>query len=1002
MAGSDEEEQAAGTYAQTGAGAPGAAAGAAAGGVSSGVGQPMDVGAGFSRDKAPPPSYDGSNPEVSFRQYEKSVRLWQWETDIPLKKQAAKLLRALSGNARLAVEEMEFDEIATEDGVKNLMGRLRDFFTPHLEVALPRAFEAAVYGQSRQARETFAEYVSRMERSFIQLAKEGVDLPSGAKGYIVYRQASLSENQEQRVQTWCEGSYEQKEVLKALRKLDKVLKEKPGKGHYLNQINEDSEYVFHQEIVEGTGLDEDEDDQYIWIAEGDLDEIMPEEQVQEALASYKEVRNALRDQRNNRGFYPKGNGKFGNSFGGKGKGKRRVHQEELKMRTRCHNCGQVGHWKDECSNPSRKAGSSGGSTSSTSSSARTGFLVMGGNPKMESTEFWLKEFVKGRTAKGSCGSGASDSTEEEQYRSGGTCDRDGTQFCGTAIRAEEGIVDTAAEAGLVGLFAYERLEKELQKFGLKPKWTEKQATAKGVGGEANAVGVVLIPLGIGKIDGILEATVVREDVPPLLPVSLIKMLKACLDFDKFTFTIPDHEIVLPMHEMKSGHVTIGITEFSEGPFHVPPQAGHIDEFTHVHPSAMLVQCEQRDQKFERPRVDLHSFLQHGGLAQPREDAGATTCSYGSGRCDHGFAGGQTEEGHSKLESGARQDCHYPCHGGLARSYRRMVAGFITFGIFYRGDWQHSGGLLCGDHQDWKTAASAEIEEGFSNYGSVRLRAPKEHVGNGWQCGDVLRSLQSVPRKMGESISSKGCEGRVQEGGFLEPEADSGGSSHDGTKKLPYKFGSWSYPKGKGPDDVGRGGNPAREPQKPGDHGCDASHSTYGGPTCQRTTSFIEPKCLSDGGDASDGARDEADDAAHEGEGYPAGGSGAHDGKPSSEESDAKESVTRSGVGLRNVQRCSSSIACESKEQDGEVPLWGASREADSEEGGTPPRKAFLEVRAASMPVLRMGSRGGGSEDSPAKEEEPKERTGISSDIELLDTPWVSDIDPNQYWKNHID
>ena len=89
MAGSDEEEQAAGTYAQTGAGAPGAAAGAAAGGVSSGVGQPMDVGAGFLRDKDPPPSYDGSNPEVSFRQYEKSVRLWQWETDIPLKKQAA-------------------------------------------------------------------------------------------------------------------------------------------------------------------------------------------------------------------------------------------------------------------------------------------------------------------------------------------------------------------------------------------------------------------------------------------------------------------------------------------------------------------------------------------------------------------------------------------------------------------------------------------------------------------------------------------------------------------------------------------------------------------------------------------------------------------------------------------------------------------------------------------------------------------------------------------------
>ena len=302
---SPEDEEVAGTFAQTGVGAPSRAGGAA--GVQGG-GQPVDAGGNLLRDKDPPPSYDGSNPEVSFRQFEKSVKLWQWETDIPVRKQGAKLLRALSGNARLAVEEMEFDEIASEDGVKNLMGKLRDFFTPHLEVALPRAFEAAVYGQARQARETFAEYVSRMERGFIQLQKEGVDLPSGAKGYIVYRQASLSENQEQRVQTWCEGSYDQKEVLKALRKLDKVLKEKPSKGHYLNQIEEDSEYVYHQDSTNGDGVEEEDDDQYVWIAEGDLDEVMPEEQVREALASYKEVRNALRDQRKQQRLLPQRKG----------------------------------------------------------------------------------------------------------------------------------------------------------------------------------------------------------------------------------------------------------------------------------------------------------------------------------------------------------------------------------------------------------------------------------------------------------------------------------------------------------------------------------------------------------------------------------------------------------------------------------------------------------------------------------------------------------------------
>eukprot|EP00435_Cladocopium_sp_Y103_P041101 s847_g11.t1 len=163
---------------------------------------------GQPRDKDPPPSYDGSNPEVTFRQFEKSVRLSQFETDVPLRKQGAKLLRALTGSARLAVDDMEFEDIASEDGIKNLLNWLKEYYMPHLEVSLPRAFDNAVYGQQRQAKESFAEYVHRVERSFALLSKEGVDLPKGATGYILYRQAALTESQDQRVLIWCEGKYD--------------------------------------------------------------------------------------------------------------------------------------------------------------------------------------------------------------------------------------------------------------------------------------------------------------------------------------------------------------------------------------------------------------------------------------------------------------------------------------------------------------------------------------------------------------------------------------------------------------------------------------------------------------------------------------------------------------------------------------------------------------------------------------------------------------------------
>lgn len=148
------------------------------------------------RDRDPPPSYDGESPELTFRAFQKSVQLWEFETDIPAKKRGVKLLRALKGAAQLAVEDMEVDDITSELGVKNIMEKLKDYFHPHVEVSLPRAFETAVCGTPRQSKESFAEYVKRMERSFAHLAKEGVDLPDSARGYIHFRQASLSEPQE--------------------------------------------------------------------------------------------------------------------------------------------------------------------------------------------------------------------------------------------------------------------------------------------------------------------------------------------------------------------------------------------------------------------------------------------------------------------------------------------------------------------------------------------------------------------------------------------------------------------------------------------------------------------------------------------------------------------------------------------------------------------------------------------------------------------------------------
>lgn len=43
------------------------------------------------------------------------------------------------------------------------------------------------YGPQGPCRESFGEYIAKMDKNFARLRKEGVDLPESAQGYILYR-----------------------------------------------------------------------------------------------------------------------------------------------------------------------------------------------------------------------------------------------------------------------------------------------------------------------------------------------------------------------------------------------------------------------------------------------------------------------------------------------------------------------------------------------------------------------------------------------------------------------------------------------------------------------------------------------------------------------------------------------------------------------------------------------------------------------------------------------
>ena len=116
----------------------------------------------------------------------------------------------------------------------------------------------------------------------------------------------------------------------------------------------------------------------------------------------------------------------------------------------------------ECKNEPKGGGGQKGTSSGNSSSApsaRSGFLVVSQESGQNGQQsFWLRQFIEDRAK-------TSAVSPREVCK--------GARFCGIVTEAEHGVVDTAAEGGLICSLALERLSKKLESVGLQFKWVPK-------------------------------------------------------------------------------------------------------------------------------------------------------------------------------------------------------------------------------------------------------------------------------------------------------------------------------------------------------------------------------------------------------------------------------------------------------------------------------------------------------------------------------------------------
>lgn len=207
----------------------------------------------------------------------------------------------------------------------------------------------------------------------------------------------------------------------------------------------------------------------MYLEEGDLNSIFAEKDLVEALATYQQVRKAMRDQKTSRGWSNykgggKGYGKGQNNFRMPGKGGSRFHIESVKLRTKCARCGMmIGHWARECSNApddysrSRAAGSA---STAKSSGTKSGFVQI--DTAREGVDFENQSFYQ--------------ITLGSFLRK-----KENTPiFCGISTEASQGVVDTAAQSELIGERALSQFSQELRKCGLKFRMTDRMGQARGV------------------------------------------------------------------------------------------------------------------------------------------------------------------------------------------------------------------------------------------------------------------------------------------------------------------------------------------------------------------------------------------------------------------------------------------------------------------------------------------------------------------------------------------
>ena len=323
-------------------------------------------------------------------------------------------------------------------------------------------------------------------------------------------------------------------------------------------------------------------------------------------------------------------------------------------------------------------------------------------------------------------------------------DRSCCLFIGLTTSPSTAVVDTAAQDGLIGRPALERLKQQLGAVGLQISWTKKRAKAHGVGGPANVVGIVAIPLGLAGTTGILETTVVENDVPLLLPVTLLDSLQAVIDVHAEKMYLRRIDRTVELIRLPSGHLAVDVLNFGSEGYRHPEEAKHAGW------SECDFRCGSGSESGSTMLLQVHDCASPSGHVVG--SLGAVSTCFQSASCRHPYGLGgcaQTKDrckaGYGPLETSSGQGVQSARAHWIGRIGELMVAtglgGPAAFPIVLQA---------VGRVRGHRRADEAPSRQDFGNEDSGGVSTCNGQADDGWQPVRLMGDLLGLSQPMESS------------------------------------------------------------------------------------------------------------------------------------------------------------------------------------------------------------------------------------------------------------